>query len=60
MIDARAVIAPDAKLAAVALEWDPIRAVRLMLTAQRDERSSNIAGRDYRANLYGVSAVLWF
>ncbi len=47
-------------LAAVALEWEPIRALRLMLTAQRDERSSNIAGRDYRANLYGASFVLWF
>ena len=67
--DYRAPIVPTAtdvgrqdklSVAAIALEWEPIRAVRLMLTAQRDERSSNIAGRDYRGNLYAASFVWWF
>ena len=47
-------------IAALALEWEPIRALRLMATVQRDERQSNRSGADYRANVYGIAAQASF
>lgn len=47
-------------IVALALEWEPIRALRLMATVQRDERSSNRAGADYRAHVYGIAAQASF
>jgi len=48
------------RIAALALEWEPIRALRLMATVQRDERNSNRSGADYRANVYGIAAQASF
>lgn len=47
-------------IAALALEWEPIRALRLMATVQRDERNSNRSGADYRANVFGIAAQASF
>lgn len=48
------------QLAALALEWEPIRPLRVMATVQRDERKANREGLDYRAHIYGLAAQLWF
>ncbi len=42
------------------LEWEVMRALRLLATVQRDERNSNIDGFDYKANIYGISALASF
>jgi exopolysaccharide biosynthesis operon protein EpsL len=47
-------------IAALALEWEPIRALRLMASVQRDERNSNRSGADYRANVYSIAAQASF
>lgn len=47
-------------IAALALEWEPVRALRLMATVQRDERSSNRVGADYKANVWGLAAQASF
>ncbi len=48
------------RILALALEWEPIRALRLMATVQRDERNSNRNASDYRANVYGLAAQASF
>ena len=48
------------QLAALALEWEPIRPLRVMATVQRDVRTANREGLDYRATIYGLAAQLWF
>lgn len=47
-------------IAALALEWEPIRALRLLATVQRDERNSNRDASDYKANIYGIAAQVAF
>lgn len=47
-------------IVALALEWEPIRAVRLMATVQRDERNSNRDAADYKANVVGIAAQASF
>lgn len=48
------------RILALGLEWEPIRALRLMATVQRDERNSNREGSDYKANIYGIAAQASF
>ena len=45
---------------ALELQWQALRALRLGLSAQRDERRSNQAGLNYRAHLFTVSAQAAF
>jgi exopolysaccharide biosynthesis operon protein EpsL len=45
---------------ALGLEWEPIRALRLLATVQRDQRDTNRNGLDYKANMVGLSAVVSF
>ena len=45
---------------ALGLEWEPIRALRLLATVQRDQRDTNRSGLDYKTNMVGLSAVVSF
>ncbi len=47
-------------LASLSLEWEALRALTVAATVQRDRRTSNTAGADYRANSVGVSALFKF
>jgi hypothetical protein len=46
--------------AGVSAEWEPQRFVKLIASLARDKRSSNFAGLDYKATVFGVSAVFSF
>lgn len=48
------------RLASLILEWQPVRALKLMATAQRDRRTSNAPGFDYTSNVFGISALASF
>lgn len=45
---------------ALGLEWEPVRALRLLATAQREARDVNLPGLDYKAQVYGLSALASF
>lgn len=47
-------------LASLGVEWEALRALTLAATVQRDRRTSNTDGADYRANTLGVSALFRF
>jgi len=46
--------------AGVSAEWEPQRFVKLIASLARDKRSSNFAGLDYKATVFGVSALFSF
>ena len=48
------------RLASLELQWQALRSLRLIASAQRDERSSNVAGADYRARILALSAQASF
>lgn len=45
---------------ALGLEWEPMRALRLLASVQRDQRDANLPGLDYKANVYGLAAQASF
>ena len=47
-------------LTSLVLEWEVIRPLKLAASLQRDKRTSNTTGFDYKANLFGLSAVFSF
>ena len=47
-------------LTSLILEWEVIRPLKLAASVQRDKRTSNTAGFDYKANVFGLSAVFSF
>ena len=47
-------------IASVSFEWQPIRLLTLMAYVQRDQRTSNESGADYKANSVGLSAKATF
>ena len=47
-------------LASLAVEWQPVRLLTLMAWLQRDQRTSNEFGADYKSNSVGVSAKASF
>ena len=47
-------------LASLTAEWKPIRLLTLMAFVQRDQRSSNEFGADYKSNSVGISAKATF
>jgi exopolysaccharide biosynthesis operon protein EpsL len=47
-------------LASLAVEWQPVRLLTLMAWLQRDQRTSNEFGADYKSNSVGVSAKATF
>jgi len=47
-------------LASLSVEWQPVRLLTLMAWLQRDQRTSNQFGADYKSNLVGVSAKATF
>lgn len=47
-------------LASLAVEWKPVRLLTLMAWLQRDQRTSNELGADYKSNSIGVSAKASF
>jgi exopolysaccharide biosynthesis operon protein EpsL len=47
-------------LASLAVEWQPIRLLTLMAWLQRDQRTSNEFGADYKSNSVGISAKASF
>lgn len=47
-------------LASLSAEWEVLRSLTVAVTAQRDRRTSNVAGADYKANSVGVSALFRF
>ena len=47
-------------LASLAVEWKPVRLLTLMAWLQRDQRSSNEFGADYKSNSVGISAKATF
>lgn len=47
-------------LASLGVEWEVLRALTVAATLQRDRRTSNTVGADYRANTVGVSALFRF
>lgn len=47
-------------LASISAEWEALRSLTVAVTAQRDRRSSNVAGADYQAKSVGVSALFRF
>lgn len=47
-------------LASLTAEWKPIRLLTLMAFVQRDQRSSNVSGADYKSNSVGISAKATF
>lgn len=47
-------------LASLSAEWKPIRLLTLMAFVQRDQRSSNKFGADYKSNSVGISAKATF
>ncbi len=57
-------IVPDRQdrqdVATLAVEWSPIRALRLVGSWQRDQRRSDQAGLDYKATIYSVAALASF
>lgn len=48
------------RLASLELQWQALRSLRLTASVQRDERSSNVAGADYRTRILGLSAQASF
>lgn len=44
----------------LALEWSPVRALRLVASWQNDQRRSNLPGLDYRAHVYSLAALASF
>ena len=52
--------ADKTSLASLAVEWQPIRLVTLMAFLQRDQRTSNEFGSDYKSNSVGISAKATF
>jgi hypothetical protein len=48
------------KLASLAFDWKPWRALKLTASVQRDQRSSSQPGFDYRSNSLGLSALASF
>jgi exopolysaccharide biosynthesis operon protein EpsL len=50
----------DVGHAGVGMEWEPQRFVKLIATLARDKRTSNFAGLDYKANVFGVAALFTF
>lgn len=49
-----------ANIASLALEWQPLRALTLAASAQRENRRSSEAGADYKNNSVGISANISF
>ena len=47
-------------LASASVEWRPIRLLTLMAFVQRDQRTSNQSGADYKSNSVGISAKATF
>ena len=47
-------------LASLTAEWKPIRLLTLAAFVQRDQRSSNVSGADYKSNSVGISAKATF
>lgn len=47
-------------ISSLELQWQPLRALNLMASIQRDERRSNIAGADFRARIFALSAQARF
>jgi exopolysaccharide biosynthesis operon protein EpsL len=47
-------------LANLAVEWRPVRLLTLMAWLQRDQRTSNEFGSDYKSNSVGISAKATF
>ena len=47
-------------LASLAVEWKPVRLLTLMAWLQRDQRTSNEFGADYKSNSIGISAKATF
>ena len=47
-------------LASLAVEWKPVRLLTLMAWLQRDQRTSNEFGADYKSNSVGISAKATF
>lgn len=43
-------------ISSLELQWQPLRALNLVASVQRDERRSNIAGADFRARILAISA----
>ena len=43
-------------ISSLELQWQPLRALNLIASVQRDERRSNITGADFRARIFAVSA----
>ncbi|MDB5744867.1 MAG: epsL [Polaromonas sp.] len=49
-----------ADLVTLAVDWEPIRAVKVTASAQRDQRRSNLSGFDYKSNVFGLAAQVNF
>ena len=47
-------------LTTLALEWQPLRALKLTASIQRDKRKSNLPGFDYVSNSVGLTALASF
>ena len=47
-------------LASLSVEWKPVRLLTLMAFVQRDQRTSNEFGADYKSNSVGISAKATF
>ena len=47
-------------VASMAFDWEPVRAVLLTASLQRDQRNSNLPNLDYRAVMVGLSALARF
>ena len=45
---------------ALGLEWELARALRLLASVQREERNAKLGGLDYKATVFGLSALLVF
>jgi len=46
--------------AGVSVEWEPQRFVKLIASLAQDKRTSNVAGLDYKANVFGIAALFSF
>ena len=47
-------------LLSLGLEWEPVRAIKLVASMQRDRRKSTEPGFDYSATVFGLSALATF
>lgn len=47
-------------VALLAVDWQPLRALKLTASAQRDNRRSSEPGFDYKSNSVGISALISF